>query len=126
MADRRTNVLTVLVSATLIMQTMQLVGARAVEEGEAAAAVVRARSIELVNKDGQVVAQLFAGDDGGGNLRLRSGDGVVRVKLGATDDGSGLVLMDTEAEPAVQIRSKSGESSLTLTEKGKDARVIEP
>jgi hypothetical protein len=61
--------------------------------------VLRAQAIELVDKKGQVVAQLHTGEDGGGNLRLRSGDGVVRVKLGGTADGSGFLLFDKEAEP---------------------------
>jgi hypothetical protein len=89
-------------------------------------AVLRAQAIELTNKDGKVVVQLFTGEDGGGNLRMRSGKGVVRVKLGATDDGSGLVLMDKDVEPAIRLATDAAGASLTLTEKGKEKRIVEP
>ena len=88
--------------------------------------VLRAEAIELVDKKGQVVAQLHIGDDGGGNLRLRSGDGVVRVKLGGTADGSGLLLFDKEAEPAISLAANKSGTSVTLAEKGKQKRVIQP
>ena len=88
-------------------------------------AVLRAQAVELVDKKGQVVAQLHVGEDGGGNLRLRSGDGVVRVKLGGTADGSGLLLFDKEAEPAISLAVNRSGTSVTLAEKGKAKRVIE-
>src|SRR5688572_30304977 len=56
--------------------------------------VLRARSIELVAADGKVVAQLHTGEDGSGQLRLRSAGGEVRVKLGPSSGGSSLILMD--------------------------------
>ncbi|HEY7915323.1 MAG TPA: hypothetical protein VIG62_25670 [Blastocatellia bacterium] len=88
--------------------------------------VVRAESIELVDGRGQVRAQIYLGEDGGGNLRLRSGDGTVRVKLGATSDGSGLLLFDKEAEPGVWLAANKAGTSVTLAEKGKEKRVIKP
>lgn len=88
--------------------------------------VIRAEAIELVDARGQVRAQLHLGEDGGGNLRLRSGDGTVRVKLAGTADGSGLLLFDTEAEPAVWLASNKSGTSVTLAEKGKQKRLIKP
>ncbi|HXG65368.1 MAG TPA: hypothetical protein VNO70_09680 [Blastocatellia bacterium] len=88
--------------------------------------VIRGQAIELVDKKGQVVAQLHVGEDGGGNLRLRSGDGMVRVKLAGTGDGSGLLLFDKEAEPAVWLAANKSGTSVTLAEKGKEKRVIRP
>jgi hypothetical protein len=98
----------------------------AAKEADQVAAVLRAREILLVDKAGKTVAQLHVGEDGGGNLRLRSGNGMVRVKLGATDDGSGLLLFDREAEPAVRLASDTSGTSATLAEKGKNKKVIKP
>lgn len=88
--------------------------------------VIRAESIELVDQRGQVRAQLFLGEDGGGNLRLRSGDGTVRVKLAGTADGSGLILFAKEAEPAVWMAADKSGTSVTLAEKGKEKRILKP
>ena len=88
--------------------------------------VIRAQAIELVDERGQVRAQLHLGEDGGGNLRLRSGDGTVRVKLAGTADGSGLLLFDKEAEPAVWLTANKSGTSVTLNEKGKEKRIIKP
>ena len=88
--------------------------------------VIRAQEIELVDQRGQVRAQLHIGEDGGGNLRLRSGDGTVRVKMAGTADGSGLLLFDKEAEPALSFASNKSGTSVTLAEKGKEKRVIKP
>jgi hypothetical protein len=89
-------------------------------------AVLRAQAIELVNKQGQVVAQLFLGEDGSGNLRLRDASGTVRAKLGATAQGAGLLLLDKDVEPALWLTSNESGTSLTLAEKGKDKKVFKP
>jgi hypothetical protein len=115
----------VLLTLHLFRGGLELSGARA-EESAQAPTVVRAELIELVNKQGIVVAQLFTGDDGGGNIRLRNGEGIIRVKLGATADGAGLLMVDEDVEPAVQLATKKSQTSLTLTEKGKEKRVFEP
>jgi hypothetical protein len=94
--------------------------------GGEAPAVLRAQAIELVNKQGRVVAQLHLGDDGGGNLRLRAGDGTVRVKMGATADGGGLLLLDKEVEPAVRLGADKSGTRLVLAEKGKQEHVFRP
>jgi hypothetical protein len=93
---------------------------------QAAPEVLRAQRFELVDKRGRVVAQLHLGEDGGGNIRLRSADGMVRVKLGATTDGSALLLFDKEAEPALWLASNKAGTSATLAEKGKEKKVLKP
>jgi hypothetical protein len=93
---------------------------------EAVPTVLRAQAIELVNKQGQVVAQLFLGEDGSGNLRLRDASGTVRAKLGATAQGAGLLLLDKDVEPALWLLSNESGTSLTLAEKGKDKKVFKP
>lgn len=88
--------------------------------------VLRAQAFELVDKQGKVVAQLHVGEDGGGNIRLRSGDGMVRVKLGANADGSALLLFDKDAEPALWLASNKSGTSATLAEKGRARKVLKP
>lgn len=69
--------------------------------------VIRAKLIELVNDNGDVVGQLYLGEGGSGQIRLRNGNGEVRVKLGPSNDGTGagLILMDERTEPAVQLEA---------------------
>jgi hypothetical protein len=88
--------------------------------------VLRARSIELVGPDGRVVAQLHTGEDGSGQLRLRSAQGEVRVKFGPSTGGSSLILMDENTEPAVWLASDRNGTSITLAEEGKTKQVITP
>ena len=88
--------------------------------------VIRAQGFELVNKQGKVVAQLYTGEQGGGNIRLRSADGTIRVKLGGNDEGSGLLLCDDRAEPAITLASNKAGTSATLAEKGKEKKVLAP
>lgn len=85
--------------------------------------VIRARQIELVSSQGVVVGQLHASEDGSGNLRLRNGKGEVRVKLGALTDGSGLVLLDQQTEPALQLHAQPDGPQITLQERGRTRRV---
>ena len=88
--------------------------------------IVRARLIELVNQQGEVVGQMYTGEDGSGQIRLRSGSGEVRVKLGAGAGGSGLILMDSESEPAVWLAVDEEGTRITMAQKGKAARVLTP
>ena len=88
--------------------------------------VLRVRSIELVDDDGQVRAQLNVESDGEVVFRLRDAKGTIRVKLGASEDGSGLVLLDDATEPGVHLLTNRDGTSLTLTGKGGAQQVIEP
>ena len=129
MRERTTQILLAAVSimllAHLVRPALTSSSAQA-QKVEKVPAVVRAQAIELVDKKGQVVGQLYVGDDGGGNIRLRSEDGTVRVKMGGTADGSNLLMLDKEAEPAVWLGANKSGTSVTLAEKGKEKRVIRP
>lgn len=128
--NRRTN--QVLLAAVFVLVAAHLfrsapgVNSAGGEEAGSPPAVIRAQAFELVNKQGKVVAQLYLGEQGGGNIRLRSADGTIRVKLGATDEGSGLLLCDDNAEPAVMLASNKTGTSATLAEKGKEKLVLKP
>src|SRR5688572_16110397 len=50
--------------------------------------VLRARLIELVDRHGEMRAQLQVAENGAGELRLRNSKGEIRTKLGASDDGA--------------------------------------
>jgi hypothetical protein len=65
--------------------------------------VLRARSLELVDANGQVRAEFKVEPDGEALFRMRDSGGAIRVKLGAGNDGSGLLLIDETTEPGVQI-----------------------
>jgi hypothetical protein len=85
--------------------------------------VVRAKLIELVNDNGDVVGQLYLGEGGSGQIRLRNGSGEVRVKLGPSNDGTGagLIMMDQSTEPAVILRAEADGGTLTL-----DGKLVAP
>ena len=89
-------------------------------------AVLRAQRIELVDTRGQVRAQLKVDEGGEAVFRLRDARGTIRVKLGASEDGSGLLLLDGSTEPGVHILAKRGGSTMTLTGKAGQKRVIAP
>jgi len=129
MKDRTTHILLAAIAILLLAHILRPApnsSSAQTSQVERVQAVVRAQAIELVDKKGQVVGQLHVGEDGGGNLRLRSGDGMVRVKLGGTADGSGMLLFDKEAEPAVWLAVNKSGTSATPAEKGKEKRVIRP
>jgi hypothetical protein len=91
--------------------------------------VVRGREVQLVNDAGQVVGQLYTGDDGSGQLRLRDASGTVRVKLGVGEDGgSGLVLFDGAAEPTPGVTASAGHarSRIVVSDADGGRRVIRP
>ena len=76
---------------------------------------LEASGFNLVNDEGTVVGQLYVGEDGSGQLRLRDADGVVRVKLGAGTDGSGLILFQGgEPEPGVSAVVNEDGTKVTL------------
>jgi len=129
MKERTTQILlaivAVLLAAHLVRPALISSSAQA-SQNEKPPAVLRAQSIELVDKQGQARAQLFLGEDGSGNLRLRDGSGTVRVKLGATPTGAGLILFDQDVEPAIWASTDKSSTSLKLAEKGKEQRVIKP
>ena len=88
--------------------------------------VVRARLIELVDARGQMRAQLHVAENGGGELRLRSGKGEIRVKFGAGDDGAILLMMDGATEPGVRLATERSGPTLRLVDRRKGERIVAP
>ena len=78
--------------------------------------VIRARSIDLVDASGAARVQLYVGENGGGNIRMRAPNGEVRVKLGTTDDGAILLMMDGRADPSVRLASEKAGPNLRLVD----------
>ena len=82
------------------------------------AAVLRGRSLELVDSGGKVRAQITVEPNGEAVFRMRDASGAIRVKLGAGNNGSGLLLLDETTEPGVQIvarRSATASGVLTTS-----------
>jgi len=112
-----------LLTALLLRDVPSAASAAQAPRGGEPAGVVRATAFELVDERGQVRAQVFLGEDGGGNIRLRDRTGNVRVKLGASTGGdTGLLLFDQTVEPAVQLVTSPSGTSLMLKEKGHERR----
>lgn len=88
--------------------------------------VLRARNLELVDERGQVRAQFKVEPSGEVVLRMRDTKGTIRVKLGASENGAGLLLLDERTEPGVHLLATSDGTKMTLSEQGKEQRVIEP
>lgn len=59
-------------------------------------------------------------------FRLLDQMGTIRFKLGASVDGSGLLLLDDEAEPGVQMLAKPEGPTVTLTGKDGQQLTIKP
>lgn len=118
-----------LVIALTSMNALLLAGLLARSSHPASASdlgTLRARAIELVDERGRVRAQLNVESSGEAVFRLRDHKGEVRVKLGAGESGSGLLLLDGATEPAIHMLAKDSGTSLTLTSKGGQRRVIVP
>ena len=99
----------------------------------AISASIRTNLLEVVDKHGLVRAQLKVEPDGEVVFRLRDAQGTIGVKLGAGATGSGLVLLDEETEPAIQMiarRNGTNErpttTSITLQGARGQPRVIKP
>ncbi len=129
MKERMTQVLLAAVGLLLVAQFFRsapvLPAARADEAGKVPE-VLRARMIELVDESGQVRANLKVEQGGEAVFRMRDAKGTIRVKIGASEDGSGLLLNDDRTEPGVQLLAKRTGTTITLSEKDKEKRVIKP
>ena len=123
MKERTTQMLLLIVIALLIALLVRPVPEVTASQPQA---VLRARLIELVDEQGQTRAQLKVEPEGEAVFRMRDAKGTIRVKLGASEDGSGLLLLDDNTEPAVHLLAKRTGTTLTLTEKGKEKRVVKP
>lgn len=87
-------------------------------------AVIRAQRIDLVDQSGKVKGQLYLGDDGSGQIRLRNGRGEVAVKLGAREGGgSSLVLLDPAVEPGILLTAGAQGPEISARRDGHLQRV---
>lgn len=117
--------ITGLLAANLLLGQPPILSAQ-VQAGAPIHDLLRARQVDLIAANGSVVAQLYTGEDGAGNIRLRSANGEVRVKLGATADGAGLILMNQNTEPAASLSVAPTQVALRLTQANKGTRVVAP
>jgi hypothetical protein len=94
-------------------------------DAKAVPAVVRAKTIELVDGRGRVRAQLKVEPGGQVVFRLRDRNGVVRTKLGADEAGSGLLLLDEQTEPGIHLVASRNGTTATLR-RGEKRLVLRP
>ena len=121
----RARVLVPIVALQCVL-TALVVGRGVSGETAGPAPVLRGRALELVDDAGKVRAQIDVEPDGEVVLRLRDVQGAIRVKLGASQSGSGLVLLNQNTEPGVQLLAEASKATLTLAEPGGKKRVVEP
>ena len=133
------SLLALLTGANLALLAYQSLQPRsAVAAGPDVPAVVRARSLEIVDERGRVRASLSVLPEDpsviwNGKpypetvlLRLMSPDGRPNVKLGATRQGSGL-LIGGESDPTyIQVMAEGGESTVKLINQKGVERIIQP
>ena len=103
---------------------------------QGAPAVLRGRSLEIVDATGEVRANIkiepaVKGTDGKTYpesvvLRLRDERGQIRVKLGADAEGSGLLLANDSQQPGVHMLAKTDGSTLKLTDKNGREQIVKP
>jgi hypothetical protein len=109
-----------------------VVGVGASSAQSSSGGVLQASGFDLLNDDGQVVAQLYTGEEGTGQLRLRGADGVVRVKLGVSIDGlgAGLALFQgVDPVPGVLIGTTGDGTRIKLADtlgEVPEERVLKP
>jgi hypothetical protein len=90
------------------------------------APVLRGSALELVDQRGEARATIRVESTGEVVLRLFDQQGTIRVKLGAGTDGSGLLLNNDATEPGVHLLAKSEGSSVRVTNKDGQQRVVAP
>ncbi|QHT68948.1 hypothetical protein GXP67_20995 [Rhodocytophaga rosea] len=75
------------------------------------------REFELVDKNGANRVSIKTEDDGSVILRMKDSKGTIRVKMGADESGSGLVLLDADTNPGLQVLAKKEGGTLSLYSK---------
>ena len=129
MRNRTTQALLLVTSAlvmTLLVRTWSMSASAQAGQLGTHPTVVRAQTIELVDNQGRIRANLKVEPDGEAVFRMMDAKGTIRVKIAAAEDGSGLLLLDDRTEPGVHALAKRQGTTLTLAEKGKEARVLKP
>jgi len=77
---------------------------------------IQVREFELIDDKGTPRVSIKVENDGEVMFRMFDGSHTIRVKLGGGKDGSGLVLMDDETNPGVQILSKQEGGKVNLVD----------
>jgi hypothetical protein len=124
-AMMKRQLLAACIGAGIVLLGLLLHGRPADARAKAVPAVLRAKAIELLDRRGQVRAQLNVSSDGEVIFRLRDANGTIRAKFGADETGSGLLLIDDRTEPGVHILAKRSGTSMTL-QRGNQRRVLSP
>jgi hypothetical protein len=94
-------------------------------DARAVPAVLRAKTIELVDGRGHWRAQLKVERGGQVVFRLRDQNGIIRTKLGADENGSGLLLLDEQTEPGIHLVASRNGTTATLR-RGEKRLVLRP
>ena len=77
---------------------------------------ISVKEFELVDEKGTQRASIKVEEGGEVVLRLFDQDHTIRVKIGANSDGSGLVLLNSDTNPAVHILSKKDGGKVNLSD----------
>ena len=75
---------------------------------------ISVKEFEVINSSGKQRASIKVEEDGEVVFRLHDAQGTIRVKVGAGENGSGLVLLDGDTNPGVQVLAKKTGSSITV------------
>lgn len=87
---------------------------------------ITVQEFELVDKTGQVRANIVAYPEGEVVFRLKDAKGSVRVKLGASQDGSGLVMLNNSTEVGIHALVKTKGSSISVVNSDGKKQEIKP
>lgn len=109
----RAHPLAVMLTAINLIALL-FVGRAVAVEAQGDTNVIRGQAFELVDAEGQVRSRLNIEENGEVVWRMMDETGTIRVKLGAGADGSGLVLLDDQTEPGIQMLAKPAGPSVKL------------
>jgi hypothetical protein len=119
------RIVAALTAINVVLMLVVLTYARSTQ-AQPDALVLRARSLELVDEQGQVRSRLNVEPSGEVVFRMLDQSGTIRVKLAAAADGSGFVLLDDETEPAVHMLARPAGPTVTLTDKDGQQLTLKP
>ena len=77
---------------------------------------ISVKEFELVDEKGTQRASIKVEEGGEVVLRLFDQEHTIRVKIGANSEGSGLVLLNSDTNPAVHILSKKDGGKVNLSD----------
>ena len=89
---------------------------------------LRTERIELVDRGGEIRAQLGVGEDGNPGLLLYDRTGVKRVVLGVDQEGCGLHITDSDGRARAHVAVNAGRVTVMLQdaqERGRAALYVE-